>query len=83
MKNLINQILKFGVVGFFCFLIDFGLTTGLANIVGVHYSISLICYFRHSQLYFKHQICIYPEKENGPKEGIYSIFDFVSHRTCH
>ena len=40
MKNLINQILKFGVVGFFCFLIDFGLTTGLTNIFGVHYSIS-------------------------------------------
>ena len=35
-----NQILKFGVVGFFCFLIDFGLTTGLTNIFGVHYSIS-------------------------------------------
>ena len=40
MKNLMNQILKFGVVGFFCFLIDFGLTTGLTNIFGVHYSIS-------------------------------------------
>lgn len=40
MKNLINQILKFGVVGGFCFLIDFGLTTGLANYAGVHYLIS-------------------------------------------
>ena len=28
------------MVGFFCFLIDFGLTTGLTNIFGVHYSIS-------------------------------------------
>ena len=25
MKKLIEQILKFGVVGFFCFLIDFGI----------------------------------------------------------
>lgn len=40
MKNLINQILKFGVVGGFCFLIDFGLTTGLTNYAGVHYLIS-------------------------------------------
>lgn len=40
MKNLIEQILKFGVVGFFCFLIDFGITTGLTNICGVHYLIS-------------------------------------------
>ncbi|MBQ2936919.1 MAG: GtrA family protein [Lachnospiraceae bacterium] len=40
MKNLIEQILKFGVVGFLCFLIDFGITVGLANIFGVHYLIS-------------------------------------------
>lgn len=40
MKNLLEQIFKFGVVGFFCFLIDFGITTGLANILGVHYLIS-------------------------------------------
>ena len=40
MKNLIEQILKFGVVGFLCFLIDFGITVGLANILGVHYLIS-------------------------------------------
>ena len=40
MKELIQQILKFGVVGFFCFLIDFGITAGLANIFGVHYLIS-------------------------------------------
>lgn len=40
MKTLIEQILKFGVVGFLCFLIDFGITVGLANIFGVHYLIS-------------------------------------------
>lgn len=40
MKDLIQQILKFGIVGFICFLIDFGITTGLANICGVHYLIS-------------------------------------------
>lgn len=40
MKNLLEQIFKFGVVGFFCFLIDFGITTGLTNIFGVHYLIS-------------------------------------------
>lgn len=40
MKGLLEQILKFGVVGFFCFLIDFGITAGLANFCGVHYLIS-------------------------------------------
>lgn len=28
------------MVGFFCFLIDFGITAGLANFCGVHYLIS-------------------------------------------
>ena len=85
MKNLINQILKFGVVGFFCFLIDFGLTTGLANIVGVHYSISKFIGFVISAIvnYILSIKFVFTQKENGPKEGIYSIFDFVSHRTCH
>lgn len=40
MKQLINQIIKFGIVGFFCFFIDFGITTGLTNLFGVHYLIS-------------------------------------------
>ena len=40
MKNLMEQILKFGVVGFVCFLIDFGITTGFTNFFGVHYLIS-------------------------------------------
>ena len=40
MKKLMEQILKFGVVGFICFLIDFGITTGFTNIFGVHYLIS-------------------------------------------
>ena len=40
MKNLLNQILKFGIVGLFCFIIDFGITTGLANFLGVHYLFS-------------------------------------------
>lgn len=40
MKNLIEQILKFGIVGFICFFIDFGITIVLTNIFGVHYLIS-------------------------------------------
>lgn len=40
MKNLLNQIIRFGIVGFICFFIDYGLTVGLANICGIHYMIS-------------------------------------------
>lgn len=31
MKELINQVLKFGVVGFICFFIDFGIYTFICN----------------------------------------------------
>lgn len=40
MKNLLNQIIKFGIVGLFCFFIDIGITTGFANLLGVHYLFS-------------------------------------------
>ena len=39
MKKLFMQIVKFGFVGAFCFVIDFGLFNGL-NFLGVHYLIS-------------------------------------------
>ena len=39
-KNLLNQILKFGIVGLFCFLIDYGVTIIMTNVFGVHYLIS-------------------------------------------
>ena len=40
MKKLFEQIIRFGIVGFFCFVIDYGLTVGLANFCGVHYMLS-------------------------------------------
>ena len=40
MKQLFDQIIKFGIVGVICFFIDFGITAGLANFFGVHYLIS-------------------------------------------
>lgn len=39
-KKLLNQILKFGIVGLFCFFIDYGITIILTNVFGVHYLIS-------------------------------------------
>lgn len=44
MKKLINQIIKFGIVGFIAFLIDYGLFA-LLTLVGLHYSISQIISF--------------------------------------
>ncbi|SCX77575.1 Putative flippase GtrA (transmembrane translocase of bactoprenol-linked glucose) [Lachnospiraceae bacterium XPB1003] len=39
MKKLFAQIVKFGLVGVICFIIDFGLYNGL-NLIGVNYLIS-------------------------------------------
>ncbi len=40
MQNLINQILKFGVVGIICFFIDFAIYTISCNVLGVPYLIA-------------------------------------------
>lgn len=37
MKKLIDQILKFGAVGFFCFFIDFAIYTLLLALIDWHY----------------------------------------------
>ena len=40
MRKLIEQIMKFGIVGFLAFCLDYGLFLLLANIFGVHYLVS-------------------------------------------
>lgn len=40
MKKLIEQIIKFGFVGFLCFFIDYGIMVFLTEIVGIAYLIS-------------------------------------------
>ena len=40
MKKLLSQIIKFGLVGFLCFFIDYGIMVFLTEIAGVHYLLS-------------------------------------------
>lgn len=40
MKNLLEQILKFGMVGFVCFAIDYGLMTFFTEVFHLHYLVS-------------------------------------------
>ena len=51
MKRLINQILKFGVVGGTAFLIDYGLLFVLTEFAGIHYLISGTISFAASVIY--------------------------------
>lgn len=80
MKNLINQILKFGVVGFFCFLIDFGLTTGLTNIFGVHYSISKFIGFVVSAIvnYILSIKFVFTQKKKMDQKKEFTVFLILS-----
>lgn len=40
MKKLIGQIIRFGLVGFLCFFIDYGLLLALTELAGFHYLVS-------------------------------------------
>ena len=40
MKKLFEQIIKFGMVGFLCFFIDYGIMIFLTEIIGINYLIS-------------------------------------------
>ncbi len=80
MKNLMEQILKFGVVGAFCFLIDFGLTAGLANFAGVHYLISKLIGFVVSAVvnYILSIKFVFTRKKEMDKKKEFTIFLILS-----
>lgn len=80
MKKLMEQILKFGVVGFVCFLIDFGLTTGLANIFGVHYLISKFLGFVVSAVvnYILSIKFVFTQKKEMDKSKEFTVFLILS-----
>ncbi len=50
-KKLIDQILKFGVVGGLAFLIDYALLYVLTEFVGIHYLISSVISFTVSLIF--------------------------------
>ncbi len=40
MKKLFEQIIKFGLVGFLCFFIDYGIMVFLTEVIGINYLVS-------------------------------------------
>lgn len=80
MKKLIEQILKFGVVGFLCFLIDFGITTGLTNFCGVHYLISKFLGFVISAIvnYILSIKFVFTQKKEMDKSKEFTVFLILS-----
>lgn len=80
MKRLLEQILKFGVVGFVCFLIDFGITTGLTNLFGVHYLISKFLGFVISAVvnYILSIKFVFTQKKEMDKKKEFTVFLILS-----
>ena len=80
MKNLMEQILKFGVVGFVCFLIDFGITTGFTNFLGVHYLISKFLGFVISAVvnYILSIKFVFTKKKEMDKKKEFTVFIILS-----
>ncbi len=80
MKKLIEQILKFGVVGFLCFLIDFGITTGFTNIFEVHYLISKFLGFVISAIvnYILSIRFVFTQKKEMDKKKEFTVFLILS-----
>ena len=80
MKNLLNQIIKFGIVGLFCFLIDFGITTGFTNLLGIHYLISKFLGFVVSAVvnYLLSIKFVFTQKKEIDKKKEFTVFLILS-----
>ncbi|CDE38270.1 putative uncharacterized protein [Mycoplasma sp. CAG:472] len=78
MKKLINQILKFGVVGGIAFVIDYGILFLLAKVIGLNELISAAISFIVSLTfnYFLSTKWVFDAKKQTPKEVI--IFVLLS-----
>ena len=78
MKKLINQILKFGVVGGIAFIIDYGILFLLAKVIGLNELISAAISFTVSLAfnYFLSTKWVFDAKKQTPKEVI--IFVLLS-----
>lgn len=80
MKRLMEQIIKFGIVGFFCFLIDYGITVGATNIFGVHYLISKFLGFVISAIvnYLLSIKFVFTNKKEMDKKKEFTVFIILS-----
>lgn len=80
MKKLIDQILKFGVVGFIAFFIDFGIFKLLSSVFGVYYLIANFFGFTISLIfnYVASMTFVFERKENADKQAEFVIFTILS-----
>jgi len=80
MKKIIAQILKFGVVGFLAFLIDYSILFVLTEFAGIHYLVSGAISFTVSVIfnYIMSIIWVFEVKEDQNKVLQFLIFVILS-----
>ncbi len=80
MKKLMEQIIKFGFVGFLCFFIDYGLMVLLKERLGVHYLISSTISFTVSVIvnYILSVTFVFETDKSKNKAGEFVVFVFLS-----
>lgn len=83
MQRLIDQIIKFGIVGIICFFIDFGIVTVL-TFLGVHYLIAGLCGFVISVIanYILSFKFVFERKEDLDRKKEFIIFVVLSAIGC-
>ena len=79
MKKLLDQIVKFGIVGFICFFIDFGVVMVL-KVIGVHYLVAGICGFLISVIanYILSFRFVFERKEDIDRRAEFVVFVALS-----
>ena len=80
MRNLIEQIMKFGVVGVIAFVIDYGLMVALTELAGVNYLISATISFIVSVTfnYFASMRYVFTHKEGMSRRREFVVFVVLS-----
>ena len=80
MKKLIEQILKFGIVGFIAFIIDYGLLALLTEVCGINYLMSASLSFIASVAfnYVASMRYVFRHKEGMSKTREFTIFVMLS-----
>ncbi len=80
MRKLIEQIMKFGVVGVIAFVIDYGLMVALTELAGVNYLISATISFIVSVTfnYFASMRYVFTHKEGMSRRREFFVFVVLS-----
>ena len=80
MEGLVKQILRFGVVGFLCFGVDYGVMVALTELAGINYLISCGISFCVSVVvnYILSITIVFQAKKDANKVKEFTIFVVLS-----